>query len=183
MPSTLAHLVLPGYGNSGPAHWQTLWEAEEASFRRVDLGDWDSPARDAWVARLEKAVAAETGDLVIVAHSLACLLVAHWAASAPAASLDRVRSAFLVAPPDPAGPAFPPSAAGFAPVPRETLPFRSLVVASSDDPYGSLEWQGGLASAWGSGFSAVGAKGHINAASGLGDWPEGWRLLQRLAVE
>lgn len=173
-------LILPGYEGSGPAHWQTLWEKEDPAFRRVEQRDWDHPVRDEWVTALEKAVAASGADIVLVAHSLACLLVAHWAQSAPAASLGKIKAAFLVAVADPAGPSFPAAVVGFEPLPERPLPFPALLVASADDPYGPLEFSRRCARAWGTALAEIGAKGHINSGSGLGDWPEGKALLRSL---
>jgi predicted alpha/beta hydrolase family esterase len=169
-------LVLPGIGNSGPDHWQTRWERRHPNVRRVQQDDWDRPRRDAWVARLEAAVRTSGPDTVLVAHSLGCLLLAHWAAS----TVLPVRAAMLVAVPDPQGPAFPPEATGFHPLPLRRLPFRSLVVASRDDPYGGLPQAQRCAAAWGSRLVDAGALGHINAASGLGDWPQGLAWLEEL---
>jgi predicted alpha/beta hydrolase family esterase len=110
--------------------------------------------------------------------------VAHWAEWATAEkpeSLRRVKAAFLVAAPDPAGPEFPAAAAGFAPVPRLRLPFPSLLVASSDDPYSTLAYSRACAAAWGSSLAEIGARGHINSSSNLGEWDEGRELLSRLA--
>lgn len=173
-------LVLPGYGDSGPRHWQTLWERRHPEFKRVKQRDWDHPDRAEWVGVLGRTIADYHGDMVLVAHSLACLLVAHWTQASQPRMLGRVRAAFLVAPVDPAGPAFPPSVTGFSPVPQFPLPFPSLVVASTNDPYASLGYAAGLAQAWGGRCEIAGAKGHLNADSDLGDWPEGWALLQSL---
>jgi predicted alpha/beta hydrolase family esterase len=170
-------LILPGIGSSGPAHWQTLWEGDR-SFYRVEPRDWEHPRCGEWVASLERAVARFGGDSVLVAHSLGCLLAVHWAAQ----SSRRVKAALLVAPPDPEAPAFPPSAEGFSPLPAIALPFPSLLAASRDDPFGSLEFARSAAAAWGSEFVDVGAAGHVNAASGLGAWPEGRALLRRLGA-
>jgi predicted alpha/beta hydrolase family esterase len=174
-------LILPGYGGSGPGHWQTLWQ-NARGFTRVEEPDWDHPEREVWVASLEAAVsrdAAGSGTgVVLIAHSLACLQVAHWASRRP--SSGAIRAALLVAPPDPRGPEFPEAARGFDPVPLEPFPFPALVVGSTDDPYASSGFTEGCARAWGAGFVSVGPKGHINASSGLGAWEEGWALLQQL---
>lgn len=175
-------LILPGYRNSGPAHWQTLWEKNPARFRRVQQRDWSHPERGEWSAALEKAVEGSEGGLILVAHSLACLLVAHWAFAAPERSRFKVRAAFLVAPVDPESPAFPNDASGFSHFPLSPLPFKSLVVASTDDPYASIGFASRCAQAWESRFEVVGPKGHINGDSGLGDWPEGRTLLDGLAA-
>jgi predicted alpha/beta hydrolase family esterase len=170
-------LILPGYGGSGPQHWQSLWQAEQpAAFSRVEQRDWQQPLCAEWCAVLEQAVAAAGEDTVLVAHSLACLQVAHWAAR----SGLRIGGALLVAVPDPAGAEFPAAAQGFAPVPMRTLAFPSIVVASTDDPYGGLRYANVCATAWGSQLISLGAAGHINAASGLGDWKPGRDLLRQL---
>jgi uncharacterized protein len=169
-------LILPGIGNAGPAHWQSLWEAANPSFVRVQQRDWDSPVCEEWLEVLEKAVARFGAGTVLVAHSLACLLVAHWAARTHL----KVKGALLVAPPNPAGPDFPQEATGFSPVPVKPFIFPSIVVASSNDPYGNLEFAKSCALAWGSRFAGAGAAGHINSNSGLGEWPEGFALLQHL---
>lgn len=168
-------LVLPGHGNSGPQHWQSLWELRHPDWRRVDLGNWDSPACDEWVRVLDVAVAACSSPPLLVAHSLACLLVAHWAHR----STFTTSGVFLVAVPDPQSEYFPAAAQGFAPVPMVPFRFRSLVVASTNDPFGSLAHAERCAKVWGSRFVDIGQAGHINADSGHGAWNEGYSLLQR----
>jgi uncharacterized protein len=173
-------LVLPGYADSGPRHWQTNWEKRDPRFKRVKQRDWNYPDRAEWVGALGRAIADHPGDMILVAHSLACLLVAHWTQSSQPRMRGRIRGAFLVAPIDPASPAFPAEATGFVPVPRHPLPFPSVVVASTNDPYASVAYAAGLAQAWGSRCEIAGPKGHLNAESDLGDWPEGWELLNAL---
>jgi predicted alpha/beta hydrolase family esterase len=174
-------LVLPGYMNSGEGHWQTRWEALHTDFERVQMADWAHPERDAWCRTLDAAVRASAGPIAFAAHSLGCLTVAFWAAQyARAESLAKVTGALLVALPDPAGAAFPQDAGGFTPVPLATLPFPSVVVASTDDPYGGIPFSQECAAAWGSRWREIGARGHINADSGLGDWAEGQQWLASL---
>ncbi len=95
-----------------------------------------------------------------------------------------MRGAFLVSPPDHEGDAIPPAAQGFANVPRDPLPFPSMVVVSTSDQLVSVERAADMATAWGSELHIAGDAGHINAASGHGPWPEGLlmftRLMQRL---
>jgi serine hydrolase len=175
-------LVLPGYLDSGPGHWQTRWEAAHASFSRVRMPDWAHPVRDDWCRALDAAVTAAASDgapVVLAAHSLGCLTVAWWASRyAAPAQRDKVAGALLVAVPDPAGRAFPTTASGFAPVPDERLPFQTIVVASTDDPYGGVPFSHACAAAWGSRWISIGARGHINADSGLGDWQDGFSWLK-----
>lgn len=171
-------LVLPGYQGSGAGHWQTRWEALDPAFARVQMPDWDHPARDAWCRTLDAAVTAAESPVVFAAHSLGCLTTAFWASQyASSTQLSKVVGALLVAPPDPAEGHFPKDASGFAPVPLTRLPFASIVVGSSDDPYGGVPFSQACASAWGSRWIGIGARGHINADSGLGDWEEGRKWL------
>jgi len=165
---------LPGIGNSGDAHWQSRWEAADPAIRRFSPASWDQPDLADWIAALEGSVREAEAPPILVAHSLACLLVAHWGA---ATSLP-VAGAFLVAVPDPSSTAFPVQAAGFGMVPKERLRFPSLIVASTDDPYGSTSYVERQAAQWGSELAVIGAAGHINGQSGLGEWREGRVLLK-----
>jgi predicted alpha/beta hydrolase family esterase len=170
--------VLPGLGGSGPAHWQTAWETSEPACTRVEQRDWDRPQLDEWLRAVEAALSGADEPVVLVAHSLACVLVAHGAGRP---GWGRVAGALLVAPADVESPAHtPPETHGFAPIPRRALPFPATVIASRNDPYVALERARHLAGAWGATFVDAGALGHINAASELGDWPEGRRLLVEL---
>ncbi|GHD65353.1 DinB family protein [Jeongeupia chitinilytica] len=171
-------LIVPGYGGSGPAHWQSHWQALHPECVRVEQADWDAPDLDAWVAQLDAAVLAAGPDVKIAAHSLGCLLVAHWAAR----SLRPIAGALLVAVPDPQGVAFPQAAAGFGPVPTARLPFSATMVASGNDPYADWAFSRQVAMEWGVQLVDAGERGHLNAESGLGDWAEGWCLLQGLGL-
>jgi predicted alpha/beta hydrolase family esterase len=179
-------LTVPGLDGSGPAHWQTLWEAREDRARRVDMGDWARPNRNMWVNRLNLAIhraqsAKGRRPIILVAHSLGCLTVAWWAHYEQPAYGDPVIGALLVAPPDVDGPLREPRLQGFAPTPLGPLPFPSMVVASRDDPWGSFDHSERLATFWGSKIVDAGDAGHINAESGLGGWDDGRRYLSRLA--
>jgi uncharacterized protein len=163
-------VVVPGYTNSGPDHWQTRWERKLSTARRVEQDRWDRPVRDAWVARLVETVARCRRPVVLVAHSLGVIAVAHAAASLP----REVRGAFLVAPADVEGAGLPEAIdRSFAPIPRDPLPFPSLLVASRSDPYCAYARAEDLAFAWGSALLDAGEAGHVNTASGYGPWPEG----------
>jgi uncharacterized protein len=170
-------LVLPGLFDSGPQHWQTLWLAGRPGFRRVEQRDWEKPDVADWIANLDAAVRDAGPGALLVAHSSSCALVAHWAARP-----RPIRGALLVAPSDPEAPSYPAGPTGFAPMPLARLPFASSVVASSDDPYVTLDRARQFARAWGSELVELGPIGHVNSASGLGDWPAGLALLEALAV-
>ena len=171
-------LFIPGLGNSGPGHWQSLWEASLRDGSRVQMPNWDFPHRPDWVDALEEAVrrANETEPPVLVAHGLGCIAVAHWAGE----SKRPVRAALLVAPTDVEAPDAPEALASFAPVPLLGLPFESRVVGSADDPTVSLDRARAFARAWRSRFTDVGPRGHLDTASGHGPWALGEALLQDL---
>jgi predicted alpha/beta hydrolase family esterase len=169
-------LLVPGIGNSGPEHWQSHWERQDGSYLRVQQSDWENPVCADWMETLEGAVQRTGPDVLIAAHSLGCLLVAHWLARTSC----KVKGVFMVAVPDPNGRSFPAQALGFGPVPQGQFACPSLVVGSTDDPYGGPEFARQCARGWGSRFVSIGPAGHINAASGLGAWSEGHRLLEEL---
>lgn len=141
--------------------------------RRFAPSSWVRPELDDWIAALEGEVERSDGPPLLVAHSLGCLLVAHWAT----ATTRRAAGAIFVAPPDPTEAVFPTEASGFASPPQWALSFPSLVIASTNDTYGSLTYARAMAAGWGSAFAEVGARGHLNSKSGLGDWPEGKQMV------
>jgi predicted alpha/beta hydrolase family esterase len=171
-------LLLPGWLDSDPGHWQSRWETLHGD-RRVTQDDWLWPRRGDWMSRLEEVLLEDDRPAVLVAHSLGCHLVAAW--SAHSRHRDRVRAALLVAPPDLEREDMPPQLAPWRPMLRHRLSFRSTVVLSQDDPYGSADRAAALAADWGSELVSLGDAGHINTATGLGDWPAGRALLEALA--
>lgn len=176
---TLPVLLLPGIAGSGPDHWQSHWERTDPDMTRFAPSDWDRPELTDWCEALDRAVEALDRPPILVAHSLACLLVAHWSATRG----TLVAGAMLVAVPDPAGPAFPDEARSFAQVPEQPLRSPSLIVASANDPYGTVDYSKRRAGQWGSRLIALGRLGHINAGSNLGDWPEGRDILTFFRAE
>lgn len=168
-------LIVPGWTNSGPEHWQSRWQARMTTARRVEMDDWDQPVRTAWVEALAAAVAIAQRPALLVAHSLGVLAVAHAAPSLPA---GKVAGAFLVAAPDLEQGQRPPEIdPAFLPIPMQPLPFPSLLVHSNSDPYCQVARALAFAAAWGSETGDAGDAGHINAASGHGPWPEGLMRL------
>lgn len=180
--STVTVLVLPGWQNSGPDHWQSRWQARHPHWRRVEQADWFRPHRADWLAALDAAAATASGELVLLAHSLGCITVAHWAAARPAA-VARVRHAFLVASPDIERADLPAELADFAPAPRAPLPFPATLAASRNDPFCRFERAQALAADWGAALWDLGAAGHVNIAAGYGDWPEGHARLMALPAD
>lgn len=171
-------LIIPGYANSGPGHWQSLWEANLRYAKRVPMPNWDFPRRAEWVEALDTAIreAGQSMPPLLVAHSLGCLAVVHWARSYQ----RPVHGALLVAPVDVERADSLKAVRDFAPVPLFGLPFPSHVVASSNDPFSSIQRSREFADAWGSEFTDLGPRGHINTAAGYGEWPRGEAFLQGL---
>jgi uncharacterized protein len=175
------YLIVPGWNGSGPGHWQTVWEQRHDNFRRIEQDNWHRPSRKPWVEAIQRAVQETHAPVFLVAHSLGCLAVAHWAGHGDA---SRIEGALLVAPPWlTALDSCPAELEEFLPMPTRRLPFPSILAASEDDPYLPIELAVRLARAWGSEFADLGRQGHINIASGHGDWPEGERLLERLTQQ
>jgi predicted alpha/beta hydrolase family esterase len=164
-------LIIPGLGGSGPDHWQSRWQSKLPTARRVEQQDWDCPTLSAWQARLAEAIAESERPIVLIAHSLGVILVGHVLSRA---GPNRVAGAFLVAPPSASAvTALAEIDPAFVPFPGTALPCPSVMVASTDDPYATVEDTAELASTWGSSFLNAGAAGHINPDSGHGPWPEG----------
>lgn len=185
MPSSSRHLrprilTVPGLDGSGPLHWQSIWERTRSDSARVELGQWALPHRNSWISRLDQAVRAAGGPVILVAHSLGCIAVAWWALYSGQPRGWPVAAALLVAPADVDHPDTSERIRPFAPAPRQPLPFRSILVGSTDDPWISIQRAQHLAAAWGSRFVDAGALGHINADSGLGAWSEGQALLDEM---
>lgn len=175
-------LILPGLGYCGPGHWQLRWAERMRTAAIVEQADWNEPDLDDWVLTIEQACRLTDRPVVLVAHSLAVVAVAH---VAPRLAHSNVRGAFLVSPPDiELSPDVPETTQPFRPIPRDPLPFPSMLVASSTDPLCTIDRAVEFATCWGSDFHQAGDAGHINVASGHGPWPEGLlmftRLMQRL---
>lgn len=169
-------IIVPGWRNSGPEHWQSLWAQVLPQAERVEQDDWLAPKREEWVHTLEDLILARPEPVIVVAHSLGCITTAYLGAQAA----SRIQSALLVAPADPERRAH---LADFSPVPYQTLPYRSVLVASTNDPYCPVRLAGAYARAWGSEFVRLPNAGHINIESGHGHWPLGWALLQSLVQD
>lgn len=176
MPQHIRTIIVPGWRDSGPGHWQSLWQAQLPDAERVVQDDWDTPRRAEWVQALEQLILSRPEPVVVVAHSLGCITTVNLGVAAAA----QVQGALLVAPADPERRG---ALIDFSPVPAEPLPYRSLVVASNTDPYCPVRLAGAYARGWGSEFVRLQDAGHINVESGHGHWLLGWALLQSLRQE
>jgi len=176
-------LIVPGLREHVPDHWQTLLAQQLGRVRTVPPLEHDKLSCAARVAAIETELQRIDGPVVLVAHSAGAIMVAHWALR----SSRPIHGALLAAPADletplPAGyPELPVLRAhGWLPIPRSPLPFRSIVAASTNDPLARFERVAGFAADWGSRLEDIGAAGHLNPASGFGEWPRAMALLQQL---
>lgn len=173
----MQNIYLAGIGNSGPQHWQAIWRSQDEDGLWVEHADWDIVARETWVEETRRALEPVKGPAVFIAHSLGCLLAAEYLSQHGAGPIV---GALLVAVPDVTGPSFPREATGFRRAIELRMPVPSIVVASSDDPYGSLEHARQVAAHWQSELKHAGMAGHINADSKLAAWSEGRVMLEQL---
>lgn len=177
--SNINFLTIPGLASSGPRHWQTIWEKQHPYlFTRVEQDNWDLPVRDEWVEKLQIYIENLKEPTILVAHSMGCLTVVHWAQKYFS---PLVKGALLVAPADAEYSERLNFVEGFNPIPDKALPFESVLIASTNDIYASIERSEYFADVWGSTFLNIGAKGHINASSGFGEWEEGKIILNQFA--
>ena len=166
-------IIIPGWRNSGPGHWQTIWSETLPNTVRVVQDDWISPVKDQWVKSISDLILEQEEPVVVVAHSLGCIATMHL----PRLTQDRIVAALLVAP---ANPQRRSVFVDFTPVPSNKLTYPSIVVSSDSDPYCDARSAGAFARSWGSDYVRLKDAGHINIESGHGDWPFGLTLLQSL---
>jgi hypothetical protein len=176
----IRYLILPGWQGSGPDHWQTHWQKLLPNTTRVEQLDWLNPEPGAWVEQLEHSIATSNGPCVIIAHSLGCITLSHWAALASNSQLVKVSGALLVAPADVERPGCPAALQGFAPIRSERLPFPSLLIGSSNDAAASAVRARQLAAQWGSEYVQLEDAGHINPKAGFSRWESGFAYLYQL---
>ncbi|MFV0456701.1 MAG: alpha/beta hydrolase [Pseudomonas sp.] len=177
---SIRYLIVPGWQGSSDNHWQSHWQRTLPNSSRVEQADWLTPQREDWVAELNRSVARDARPVVLVAHSLGCITVAHWAAQAPKELLQRVRGALLVAPADVQRGNCPEALRNFAPIPHQPLPFPSLLVGSDNDTAASAARAVELGREWGSETAILAGAGHINVKSGHHRWEQGFAYLYRL---
>ncbi len=171
-------LIIPGFQGSPDGHWQHGWVHKIQNAQFVDQEDWNNPDLDKWVENILQAIMMATRPVVLVGHSLGNIAIAH---AAKKLADSKVIGALLVAAPDlDRKKGMPKQIMGFAPIPRDPLPFPSMLIASSNDPFSSVEASAELAAAWGSAFNNAGELGHINPAAGFGPWPEGLMAFANL---
>ena len=175
-------LTVPGGGGSGPDHWHTHWERQDRRIERVEQTNWNGGTSADWISTLNSVIGSSDKPVILVAHSLGNIVVAHWAElhSGP------VVGALLVAPADVENSAWVEGGSlyeRFQPIPMLELPFPSILVASTDDPYLELPRAEAIASAWNSQLEVIGPLGHIGSGEHLKLWPHGQELLKHIIAK
>ena len=169
------YFIVPGLGNSGPQHWQTFFENSADNFQRINQQEWDAPLCSDWIKTINQAISKyDLSTVILIGHSLGCVTIAHWATQYN----KKIKGALLVAPSDIENPVYTFPATGFDPIPTGKINFKTIVVASEDDVWVSLDRAKYFANNWGSAFINIGSAGHINAASGHWQWNEGLEILK-----
>ena len=169
------YFIVPGLGNSGPQHWQTFFENSADNFQRINQQEWDAPLCSDWIKTINQAISKyDLSTVILIGHSLGCVTIAHWATQYN----KKIKGALLVAPSDIENPVYTFPATGFDPIPTGKINFKTIVVASEDDEWVSLDRAKYFANNWGSAFINIGNAGHINAASGHWQWNEGLEILK-----
>lgn len=177
MTLTATILILPGLGNSGAGHWQTIWEEQNPAFKRINQQDWCTPDCNDWVNTLDVYLEKEDlSNTILIGHSLACITIAFWAKKFN----RKIKGALLVAPSDTEAESYPQGTTGFTSVPLDKLNFPTIVVTSTNDFYISLQRATLFANSWGSELINIGEAGHINVAAGFGNWADGLNILKKL---
>jgi len=171
------NFIIPGLGNSGEEHWQSFFERSGTNFKRIQQKEWDEPDCADWIETIDKAIAAyDPSSVILIGHSLGCLAIVHWAKK----YATKIKGALLVAPSDFEAPQYTFPAKGFAPIPKDKINFRTIIVASANDPWVSLDRAELFADNWGSEFINIGDAGHINSSSGHYQWEKGLAILKTL---
>ncbi|WP_163708119.1 RBBP9/YdeN family alpha/beta hydrolase [Mangrovibacterium lignilyticum] len=174
----MKYFTLPGYGGSSAEHWQTYFEKSLPNCERIEQADWDKPNCEKWVKTLEtKITACKDEEIILIAHSLGCITLAHWVNRFQ----KKVKAALLVAPPDLENQNH--GFQSFTPTPLDRLPFKTILVASDNDPWSTKEQSEKLARNWGSRFILLENAGHVNADSGFGKWEQGIELVNELSAD
>ncbi|PRY96845.1 hypothetical protein BCM14_2601 [Jezberella montanilacus] len=169
-------IVVPGWNNSAPGHWQSILTKKWPGAIHVEQENWLQPSKEQWVAKLAQTILEQPRQVVIAAHSLGCATTVHL----PQRAVERIQGALLVAP---ANPLRRHVLESFAPIPLDRLPYQSIVVSSDDDPYCPLALAQRYANSWKSEFICIPNAGHLNIESGYGNWPRAETLLKKLMLD
>ena len=181
MAATLRYLLVPGGGGSGAEHWHHRWADDLPNCDWIHQQDPSDGTRAEWVETIDGKINESSEPVVLIAHSLACVAVAHWSST----HSGPVAAALLVAPADIDDDWAEPDSLykRFQPIPTQPLRFPSVVVSSSNDPFLSVDRALEFSQTWESGFVGIGEHLHIGSDADLGAWPEGRAVLAELLAQ
>jgi uncharacterized protein len=171
----IQYLTIPGYGGSSSEHWQSYFEKKLSNCKRIEQKDWEKPICDDWINQIDKEVLHfKESNVILIAHSLGGIALVHWANK----FRRLIKGAMIVAPADIENPYQDLSLESFIPIPQNTLSFPSVLIASSNDPWATIERSKFFSDCWGSTFINIGNAGHINVDSGHYQWDQGLDILK-----
>ena len=170
---------IPGLHNSDKDHWQSHFERLYPSeIKRVNQSNWDAPNCETWIEKIENdLISLNHSELILIGHSIGCMAIVKWYEK----FRHKIKGALLVAPSDAERDDYPKNIKGFTPIPVIKLPFPSIVVASTNDFVTDMERSQEFATNWGSELIVLENAGHIESASGYGNWAKGIQLLNKLS--
>ncbi|NEM98494.1 RBBP9/YdeN family alpha/beta hydrolase [Pontibacter burrus] len=172
------NINIPGLRNSGPNHWQSLWEAAyPEKFYRINQSNWEQPDCEQWTARLEQELQKfDLHEVMLIGHSVGCATIVNWYHRFG----KTIKGSLLVAPSDVDNQDYPKYITGFSPLPLQKLPFPTIVVASTNDHVVNYSRAKYFADCWGSDLVTLKNAGHIEPKSGYGLWDQGLELIAQL---
>ncbi|WP_151899329.1 RBBP9/YdeN family alpha/beta hydrolase [Sulfurimonas hydrogeniphila] len=163
-------LLLHGWGGSDYPHWQSWLAGETAKeygcVNFLKFSNFDTPKLAVWMQELESALADFKPDIVIC-HSLANTL---WFHLCNTKKIPEIEKLYLVAPPSltckikELEEFFPVS------TPAQLFAKETLLIASTNDPYMSLDEAKELQKTLHVKIKILNNAGHINTDSGYGKW-------------
>ncbi|MDR3437797.1 alpha/beta hydrolase [Telmatospirillum sp.] len=165
-------VLVPGLYDSGPEHWQSIWQTRYAFWQRMSQSRWNNPDIGLWIDAIRRLLAADRRPTILVGHSFGALASCCIAASRQ----HRIAGLLLVAPAEPSKFEVEDR------VPAAPLRVPAIVVASHNDPYMGFGRAAYWSKVWNADIADLGEAGHINAEAGFGSWPYGLELLRSLVT-
>jgi uncharacterized protein len=165
-------LILHGWGGSDFPHWQSYLAAELAKdYGTVCfplLEDKDAPKKDIWMNQV-LAILKDFKPDTVVCHSVANTL---WFHLCNEEKIEAVETLFLVAPPSLRCKVAELSTFFPVDIPKSLYAQKVMLITSNDDPYMTQDEASNLAKNLHIKPIVLKNAGHINAASGYGEWRE-----------
>jgi len=173
----IQYLTIPGYGGSPADHWQSYFEKKLSNCKRIEQKSWEKPVCSDWINKIDNEVMHfKESEVVLISHSLGGIALVHWVSKFK----RNIKGAMIVAPADIVHPYQDLPLESFVPIPLNKLSFPSVLIASNNDPWATIDRSKFFADCWGSSFINIGNAGHINVDSGFYHWDQGLDILKTL---